>query len=124
MVHQHFKLVPSLTVFENIMLGIEMNREIKVSGKLRIKSPIIDVKKEKEAVQKLIDTYRFELNADDIVGHLSVGARQRVEILKMLYRNVDILIFDEPTAVLVPQEVDELLQNLKELKNRERPSYL
>jgi len=118
MVHQHFKLVPSLTVFENIMLGIEMNREIKVSGKLRIKSPIIDVKKEKEAVQKLIDTYRFELNADDIVGHLSVGARQRVEILKMLYRNVEILIFDEPTAVLVPQEVDELLQNLKELKKQ------
>lgn len=118
MVHQHFKLVPSLTVFENIMLGIEMNKEIKISDKVRVKSPIIDIRREKKEVQKIIDTYKFELDADDIVGQISIGAKQRVEILKMLYRNVDILIFDEPTAVLTPQEVDELLENLKELKKQ------
>lgn len=118
MVHQHFKLVPSLTVFENIMLGIEIHKEIGLSDKFRIKSPIIDIKKEKQEVQRIIDTYKFELHVDDIVGHISIGAKQRVEILKMLYRNVDILIFDEPTAVLTPQEVDELLQNLRDLKEQ------
>lgn len=118
MVHQHFKLVPSLTVFENILLGIEIKKEIGVAGKLKIKSPIIDLKKEKEAVAKIIKDYKFELNADDIVENISIGAKQRVEILKMLYRNVDILIFDEPTAVLTPQEVDELLLSFKELKRQ------
>lgn len=118
MVHQHFKLVPSLTVFENILLGTEIKKEIGVTGKLKIKSPIIDLKKEKEAVAKIIKDYKFELNADDIVENISIGAKQRVEILKMLYRNVDILIFDEPTAVLTPQEVDELLLSFKELKRQ------
>ncbi len=118
MVHQHFKLVPSLTVFENILLGIEIKKEIGVTGKLKIKSPIIDLKKEKEAVAKIIKDYKFELNSDDIVENISIGAKQRVEILKMLYRNVDILIFDEPTAVLTPQEVDELLLSFKELKRQ------
>jgi simple sugar transport system ATP-binding protein len=113
MVHQHFKLVPSLTVFENILLGAEINKKL---GKF--KSPIIDKKFEKKAVQKVIEEYKFELNADDIVENISIGAKQRVEILKMLYRNVDILIFDEPTAVLTPQEVDELLISFKELKKQ------
>lgn len=117
MVHQHFKLVPSLTVFENVLLGIEVNKEIK-AGKFKIKSPIIDMKKEKREVERIIKEYKFELKADDIVENISIGAKQRVEILKMLYRNVDILIFDEPTAVLTPQEVDELLLSLKELRNQ------
>lgn len=115
MVHQHFKLVPSLTVFENIMLGTEINKEVKI-GKLKFKSVFIDNKKEKEEVKKIIDYYKFDLEADDIVENISIGAKQRIEILKMLYRNVDILIFDEPTAVLTPQEVDELLESFRNLK--------
>jgi simple sugar transport system ATP-binding protein len=113
MVHQHFKLVPSLSVFENIMLGIEINKEARISKNITVKSPIINIRREKQEVQKIIDAYKFELRADDIVEGISIGAKQRVEILKMLYRNVDILIFDEPTAVLTPQEVDELLESFK-----------
>lgn len=108
MVHQHFKLVPSLTVYENILLGAELKKSSK--------SPLIDKKKEIEEVKKLIEKYKFELNPTDKIEDISVGGRQRVEILKMLYRNVDILILDEPTAVLTPQEVDELFVNLKELR--------
>lgn len=107
MVHQHFKLVPSLTVYENILLGVELRKG---------KSPLIDRKTEIEKVRKLIDEYHFELNPLDRIEDISVGGRQRVEILKMLYRNVDILILDEPTAVLTPQEVDELMVSLKNLK--------
>lgn len=113
MVHQHFKLAPSLSVYENIVLGAEISR--KVGG---VKIPLIDFKKELEGVQKVIDAYKFVLNAKDIVENISIGAKQRVEILKMLYRNANILIFDEPTAVLTPQEVDELLENLRELKSQ------
>lgn len=109
MVHQHFKLVPSLTVYENIMLGAEITWR---------NSPLINKKTEKKEVQKIIEEYKFELNADDVVENISIGAKQRVEILKMLYRNVDILIFDEPTAVLTPQEVDELLVSFRELKKQ------
>lgn len=109
MVHQHFKLVPSLTVYENILLGVELKKG---------KSPFIDRKREIEKVQKLIDEYHFELNPLDKIEDISVGGRQRVEILKMLYRNVDILILDEPTAVLTPQEVDELLSSLKNMKKQ------
>lgn len=118
MVHQHFKLVPSLTVFENILLGAEIKRSLSFFGKAGFKSPIIDRNLERKTVQKLIDDYKFELNAEDLVDNISIGAKQRVEILKMLYRNVDILIFDEPTAVLTPQEVDELLVSFKELKKQ------
>lgn len=107
MVHQHFKLVPSLTVYENIMLGIE---EKKKNGFL------IDQKAEIEKVRAVIQAYNFELDPLDKVEDISVGSRQRVEILKMLYRNVDILILDEPTAVLTPQEADELIASLKDLK--------
>lgn len=118
MVHQHFKLVPSLTVFENILLGVEKNKTINLSQKIKLKIPIINKNFEKKEVQKIIEDYKFELKADDIVENISIGAKQRVEILKMLYRNVDILIFDEPTAVLTPQEVDELLLSFKELKKQ------
>lgn len=118
MVHQHFKLVPSLTVFENIMLGIEVNKKISFGKGFKFNSFIIDKKKEREEVQKIIDLYKFELNPDDRVESVSIGAKQRIEILKMLYRNVDILIFDEPTAVLTPQEVDEILDSFRELKRQ------
>jgi general nucleoside transport system ATP-binding protein len=118
MVHQHFKLVPSLTVYENIMLGIELKKKIKIGNKFQRNSFIIDKEKEKQEVQKIIDCYNFDLNPDDRVESISIGAKQRIEILKMLYRNVDVLIFDEPTAVLTPQEVDEILENFKTLKEQ------
>lgn len=114
MVHQHFKLVPSLTVYENIFLGTEIEK--KTAKGLRL--PFLDEKKEIEEVQKLIDRYKFELNPLDKIEDISVGERQRVEILKMLYRNVDILILDEPTAVLTPQEADDLIASLKELRKQ------
>lgn len=115
MVHQHFKLAPSLTVYENIFLGIELNKKIFNNT---IKIPFLDNKKEKEKVKELIEKYKFDLNLDDKIEDISVGSRQRVEILKMLYRDVNILILDEPTAVLTPQEVDDLMTNLKELKKQ------
>lgn len=110
MVHQHFKLVHSLTVYENILLGTEIKKSKN--------SIFVDNKKEIEVVRKLIDKYKFELNPTDKIEDISVGCRQRVEILKMLYRDVDILILDEPTAVLTPQEVDDLFINLRELRNQ------
>ena len=105
MVHQHFKLVPSFTIYENIMLGNELTRFGKV-----------DRKKEIEVINHLIEKYEFRMNPQDRICDISVGMQQKVEILKMLYRNVDILILDEPTAVLTPQEVDELITNLVGLK--------
>lgn len=117
MVHQHFKLVPGFTVYENIVLGNEINKSIKIGSK-SLHSPIIDTKKEKEEIAKLIEKFNFNLNVDDRIKDISVGARQRVEILKMIYRNIDVLILDEPTAVLIPQEVDELLAKLQELKKQ------
>ena len=113
MVHQHFKLVPSLTVYENILLGAEITQK-----KGGMKTPFIDQKEEIKRVEKLIQENHLELNATDKIEDISVGGRQRVEILKMLYRNVDILILDEPTAVLTPQEVDELIATLKNLKEQ------
>jgi len=106
MVHQHFKLIPSFTVFENILLGDEITNGFTVNKKEEIK-----------VVSDLIKKYGFDLDPKAKIQDISIGAQQRVEILKMLYRNVDILILDEPTAVLTPQEVDELLESFKELKN-------
>ncbi len=108
MVHQHFKLVPSLTVYENILLGAEITKKW---GKF--KTPFIDNCAERRRVKELIEKYHFALSPDDKVSDLSVGQCQQLEILKMLYRNVDILILDEPTSVLTPQEVDWLIANLK-----------
>ena len=113
MVHQHFKLVPSLTVYENILLDAEITQ-----NRNGMKPPFVDQKEEIKRVEKLIQENHFELNATDKIEDISVGGRQRVEILKMLYRNVDILILDEPTAVLTPQEVDELMVTLKNLKEQ------
>lgn len=107
MVHQHFKLVPSLKVYENVLLGEEKSGFLgKVDNKLEI-----------QEVQDTIDRFGFNLNATDTVADLSVGSQQRVEIIKMLHRNVDILILDEPTAVLTPNETDELLDKLMALRD-------
>src|SRR5690625_2913193 len=108
MVHQHFKLVPSFRVYENILLGTEI-----INNKL---SFIVDQLKEKEVCKRLIERYGFQLDVNERVENLSVGQQQKIEILKMLYRDVDILILDEPTSVLTPQEIDELIQQLKDLK--------
>lgn len=105
MVHQHFKLVPSFTVYENILLGDEITKGIKINKKEEI-----------ETIDKLIKEYGYDINPKSRIQDISIGTEQKVEILKMLYRDVDILILDEPTAVLTPQEVDELLDNLQELK--------
>lgn len=115
MVHQHFKLSPSLTVYENIVLGAETVHSHSAFGK-KVPGFLIDTKKEKEEIQALIDRFDFNLNIMDKVSDISVGAKQRVEILKMLYRDVDLLILDEPTAVLIPQEVDDLIERLIALK--------
>ena len=111
MVHQHFKLVPSLTIYENVFLGTEIRK--KWFGKT---VPFIDREAEIDIVKQLIEKYHFQLNPTDRVEITSVGLRQQIEILKMLYRNVDTLILDEPTSVLTPQEVDRLMDNLKELR--------
>ncbi|MFL2543420.1 MAG: ABC transporter ATP-binding protein [Alphaproteobacteria bacterium] len=105
MVHQHFMLVENFTVLENIVLGFE--REFVFGQKL---------KKAKEDLKNLCDTYKLNINLDSIISDLSVGFRQRVEILKSLYRGAEIFILDEPTGVLTPQEVDELFKILRSLK--------
>ncbi len=115
MVHQHFKLSPSLTVYENILLGLEIKKKLRI-GKKTIDLPIIDNALERKKVDELIKKYNFNLNPNDKIRDLSVGARQRVEILKMLYREVKVLILDEPTAVLIPQEIDELIEKIHDLK--------
>ena len=106
MVHQHFKLIKNFTVTENIILGME---EIK-NGKIDTKT----------AAKKILDLslkYGLKVDPDALVSDITVGMQQRVEILKMLYRNADILIFDEPTAVLTPKEIEEFLIILKNLKS-------
>jgi general nucleoside transport system ATP-binding protein len=102
MVFQHFMLADNLTVLENVVLGAEKLHGI--GGAARAE------------VQRISDAYGLGIEPDRLVEELGVGARQRVEILKVLYRGARIVILDEPTAVLVPQEVDELFGNLKELK--------
>lgn len=109
MVHQHFKLVENYTVAENITLGME---PIKKFGPLAM----LDRKQAIESVAELSKKYGLDVSPEQRIDTLNVAGRQRVEILKMLYRNADILIFDEPTAVLTPQEIAYLLEILRELK--------
>ena len=106
MVHQEFMLIPSYTVYENVILGSEPRRQF---GSLDRQVAI-------DKVSELIETYQLGINAKTKVEDLSVAAQQKVEILKLLYRDVDILILDEPTAVLTPQEIEELFRRLKVLK--------
>ncbi|MGE8204019.1 ABC transporter ATP-binding protein [Heyndrickxia sp. NPDC080065] len=104
MVHQHFMLVDTFTVTENIILG----KEPKSSG-------TIDIKKAEKEVREISEKYGLAVNPRAKIADISVGMQQRVEILKTLYRGAEIIIFDEPTAVLTPQEITELIQIMKTL---------
>jgi len=106
MVHQHFQLVKNFTVLENIILGVEDK-----------KHGLVDTSRAREKVIDLSERYGLHINPDAVVSEISLGMQQRVEILKMLYRDNKILIFDEPTAVLTPQEISELLNIIKGLSN-------
>ncbi len=104
MVHQHFKLVQNFTVLENIILGVESTRQ-----------GFLEMKEARGKVIKLSEKYKLKIDPDALVSDITVGMQQRVEILKMLYRENEILIFDEPTAVLTPQEIIELIKIMKNL---------
>lgn len=106
MVHQHFKLIHNFTVTENIVLGLEPCT----------KWGNLDLKTAAKRVRELSETYGLAVDPNARIEHITVGMQQRVEILKILYRDADILIFDEPTAVLTPQEIDELLTIFRRLK--------
>lgn len=110
MVHQHFKLVGNYTVAENIILGVEPMKK-----KLGI-FPCVDLKTANREIAELSKTYGLEVNPTDKIEDIPVSVRQRVEILKMLYRKAEILIFDEPTAVLTPQEIEFLLKIIDGLR--------
>ena len=104
MVHQHFKLVECFSVLDNIILGVEPT-----------KHGFLQKKEAREKVMALSEKYGLHVDPDAIIEDITVGMQQRTEILKMLYRDNEILIFDEPTAVLTPQEIDELMQIMKNL---------
>jgi len=106
MVHQHFKLVQNYTVTENIVLGMEPT-----------KGRLLDLASAKKRVKQISEQYALHVDPDSLIENITVGQQQRVEILKTLYRNANIIIFDEPTAVLTPQEVDELMEILKKLRS-------
>ena len=104
MVHQHFKLVECFTVLENIILGVEPN-----------KAGFLQKDQAREKVMKLSEQYGLHVDPDALIEDITVGMQQRTEILKMLYRDNEILIFDEPTAVLTPQEIEELMDIMRGL---------
>ncbi|NLB90206.1 MAG: ABC transporter ATP-binding protein, partial [Clostridiales bacterium] len=105
MVQQHFMLVPSMTVAENILLGVEP-----------MKGLFLDYTQMMDAAKKLCEKYRFDIDVHSRIEDLSVGDKQKVEILKVLYRQAEVIILDEPTAVLTPQETEELFNQLLVLK--------
>lgn len=104
MVHQHFMLMESFTVLENIILGHEPTNGI-----------VLNIRKAREQILKLSEKYGLAIDPDAQISNITVAQQQRVEILKVLYRGADILIFDEPTAVLTPQEITEFIQIIKNL---------
>lgn len=104
MVHQHFKLVHNFTVLQNIILGVETT-----------KNGILKMNQAREKIVTLSEKYGLMVNPEEKIEDITVGMQQRVEILKMLYRDNEILIFDEPTAVLTPQEIEELMKIMKGL---------
>ena len=104
MIHQHFMLVPTLTVAENVSLGLRSSRH-----------PLTDLAAVAQRIQQLSDTFGLQVDPFAYVWQLAVGERQRVEIIKALYRDASILILDEPTAVLTPKEVDDLFHILKQM---------
>ncbi|NLT74066.1 MAG: ABC transporter ATP-binding protein [Chloroflexi bacterium] len=106
MVHQHFQLVQPMTVTENILLGSEITLG---------RTPFLDFEAGRQRVRELSVRYGLSVNPDDVIEHIPVGVQQRVEILKALYRQARILILDEPTAVLTPQEIQDLFRVMREL---------
>lgn len=104
MIHQHFKLVDVFTAAENIILGLDGNKRL-------------DIKRVNSDIDKLVKKYGFDLNTSKKIYEMSVSEKQTVEIVKMLYRGADILILDEPTAVLTPQETDKLFDVLRNMRN-------
>lgn len=108
MVHQHFMLVPVFTVAENVMLGHEKTT---AGGRL-------DIAAARRQVKEISDRFGFDVDPDAVVEDLPVGVQQRVEIIKALARDASILVFDEPTAVLTPQETDELMATMRQLRER------
>ena len=104
MVHQHFKLVHNFTVTENIVLGIEPTTGL-----------VLSLKDASRRIKALSEQYGLNVEPDSKIEDISVGMQQRVEILKMLYRNAEVLIFDEPTAVLTPQEIQDLIKIMRNL---------
>lgn len=111
MVHQHFKLVENFTVTENIVLGMEPQKRI--AGIF----PTVDIKGTNQKIAELSKRYGLEVEPTAKIEDLSVSIQQRVEILKMLYREAEIMIFDEPTAMLTPQEIESLLQVIRNLRD-------
>ena len=105
MVHQHFMLIPVFTVAENVVLGNEPTNKLGV----------LDLDQARKKVRELSDRFGFDVDPDALVSDLPVGAQQRVEIIKSLIRDAKILVLDEPTAVLTPQETDELMQIMRDL---------
>lgn len=104
MVHQHFKLVHNFTVLESIILGRET-----------VKNGVLKMDEARKKILSLSEKYKFKIDPDAYISDITVGMQQRVEILKMLYLDNEILIFDEPTAVLTPQEIEELMKVMKQL---------
>ncbi|MFB7251676.1 ABC transporter ATP-binding protein [Microbacterium sp. NPDC056234] len=107
MVHQHFMLVPVFTVAENVMLGHEQTKGVGV----------LDIAAARAHVRAVADRFGFDIDPDAVVGDLPVGVQQRVEIIKALSRDAQVLVFDEPTAVLTPQETDELMGIMRQLRD-------
>ncbi|WP_336501860.1 ABC transporter ATP-binding protein [Microbacterium paraoxydans] len=107
MVHQHFMLVPVFTVAENVMLGHEQTKGLGT----------LDIAKAREHVRAVAARFGFDIDPDAVVGDLPVGVQQRVEIIKALSRDAKVLVFDEPTAVLTPQETDELMAIMRQLRD-------
>ncbi len=107
MVHQHFMLVPTLTVIDNILLGYQRGMDI-----------VLDRDKAREKLLDLSETYGLKVSPDAYIWQLSVGDRQRVEILKALFRQIRVLILDEPSAVLTPQESEELFHTIRQLVDK------
>jgi len=110
MVHQHFMLIPPLTVAENIILGNEPVDSL----------TLLDLPKAERLIKELSDSFHFNINPRDTIESLPVGVQQRVEILKLLYRKAEIIILDEPTAILTPQEVEDLFRILRELQQEQK----